>query len=122
MNNQFQITDLLARDQVGYAEHLHEDPLLPPRQSKLMLSVNALKVCLASVCCAAADANSYRLRGTVRAKIGSHKEALADLTRYVQMRPNDGNGLLERGELLIKMGDSAEGCRDLYRAIDLFTQ
>ena len=58
MNNQFQITDLLARDQVGYAEHLHEDPLLPPRQSKLMLSVNALKVCLASFCCAAAVASA----------------------------------------------------------------
>jgi hypothetical protein len=55
VNNLFQI---LARDEVGWAEHLREDPLLLPRQAKLMLSVNALKVCLASVCCAATVASA----------------------------------------------------------------
>ena len=55
MNNLFQI---LARDEVGWAEHLREDPLLLPRQAKLMLSVNALKVYLASACCAATVASA----------------------------------------------------------------
>ena len=44
VNNLFQI---LAPDEVGWAEHLREDPLLLPRQAKLMLSVRTLKVYLA---------------------------------------------------------------------------
>jgi hypothetical protein len=53
MNNQFQITDVLARDEAAALKHLHEDPLLLPWQLKLMLSLKALKVCLATFCCAA---------------------------------------------------------------------
>jgi hypothetical protein len=59
MNNLFQITDLPARDEVGSAEHLRERPLLLPQQSKLMLAVNTLKVCLASFCYAATVASAF---------------------------------------------------------------
>jgi hypothetical protein len=39
--------------EVDWAERLQEHPFILPQQSKLMLAVNALKVCLVSFCCAA---------------------------------------------------------------------
>ena len=68
------------------------------------------------------DAFAYCVRGWVREQMGDHKGALADLTRDVQMCPNEGNPLLERGRLLIKMGDSVQARSDLHRAIELFTK
>ncbi|MGI9286392.1 MAG: hypothetical protein ACR2P1_13465, partial [Pseudomonadales bacterium] len=65
---------------------------------------------------------AYSVRGRVREQLGDDKGALADLTWYVQMRPNKGTPLLLRGQLLTKMGDSVQGHRDLHRAIELFTK
>jgi len=66
-----------------------------------------------------AYAQAYSERGNLYGNLGRFDLALRDYQLYVQMRPDDPNGIFYRGQAYCLTGQKQLGCADLFRADQL---
>jgi tetratricopeptide (TPR) repeat protein len=65
------------------------------------------------------DAAALARRGTASAARGDNEHALADLTRAVELSPNNADYLFERGEVLLRTKEPLKALNDFNAALEL---
>jgi tetratricopeptide (TPR) repeat protein len=65
------------------------------------------------------DRHGFRARAAVHEAYGDWRRALADITRYCEMEPDDADGWLQRGRLQGLLGEAAGALVDLEKAVRL---
>jgi hypothetical protein len=65
------------------------------------------------------DAEAHFCRGLAHARLGQPREALADLSRAIELQPDDAEAYLERADCYERLGDDRAAHADRQRAREL---